>query len=304
MSDDRRGGAERAQPKLTIQDRIGLIQRTIMRSRRIQGAMAVMADYGKAGGGLLSAGLAFNALFAIIPAILLVVSALGLLIDDPARRQEVVKYLIEQVPPLAAVAHTIIDTLADGSRVSSIVGIIGVIWGASGFYGALDGAFWLMFPGSKSRGPVEQRIRGVIGVFAVVGAVFLVVSTQTAMSIVTTLLTIPGIDVIRLVTIVVTVLAAIAITLLLYKVVPVNAPSVRAASLPAIVFGGGIGLLTALFSLVAPLLVNGFAALGVIASVFVALVWLNLVFQALLYGAAWSAIRRNPERRKDAVPTI
>jgi uncharacterized BrkB/YihY/UPF0761 family membrane protein len=42
----------------------------------------------------------------------------------------------------------------------------------------------------------------------------------------------------------------------------------------------------------------------VIASVFIALVWLNLVFQALLYGAAWAAIRRNHERRRGAVPAI
>src|SRR5262249_21666361 len=158
----------------------------------------------------------------------------------------------------------------------------GTIWGASGFYGALDGAFWLIFPGTKTRNVIEQRVRGVIGVFAIVGSVFLIVSFQTVMSIATTLFVIPGIDTIRLLTIVFTVVGSMVVVLLLYVIVPANGPSWRAAAVPGIVAGAGIGLLTALFSLVAPLLVNGFAALGVIASVFVALVWLNFVFQGLL----------------------
>jgi uncharacterized BrkB/YihY/UPF0761 family membrane protein len=38
--------------------------------------------------------------------------------------------------------------------------------------------------------------------------------------------------------------------------------------------------------------------------VFAALVWLNLLFQVLLYGAAWSCIRRDRERAKTAIPRI
>jgi membrane protein len=301
---DSRGGADQARPKLSIQDRIGLVQRQIMRNRRIQAGMMIMNDYGKVGGGLLSAGLAFNALFAIIPAILAVVGLRGIVIDDAVKRQELIDSIIEQVPPLAPVAHTIVDTLANSSRVTTVVGLLGTIWGASGFYGALDGAFSLIFPGTKTRNVVEQRIRGVLGVFAVVGAVFIVVAFQTVMSIATTLFTIPGIDTIRLLTIVLTVVGSMVVSLLLFVIVPVNAPSLRAASLPAIVAGGGIGLLTALFSVVAPLLVNGFAALGVIASVFIALIWLNFVFQGLLYGAAWASLRRNHERRMGVGPAI
>ncbi len=301
---DGRGGADEARPKLSVQDRIGLVQRQVMRNRRIQAGMAVMNDYGKVGGGLLSAGLAFNALFAIIPAILLVVGVLGIVIDDPASRQHIVDTIIAQVPPLEPVAHTIVDTLANSSRVTTVVGLVGVIWGVSGFYGALEGAFTLLFPGSKTRGPIEQRVRGILGVFAAVGAVFLVVAAQTVTSIATSLFSIPGIDTIRIVTTAVTVAGSIAVTLLLFLIVPVNAPSARAASLPAIVAGTAIGLLTALFSLIGPLLVKGFIALGVIASVFIALVWLNLLFQALLYGAAWAAIRRNRERRSSTLPAI
>jgi membrane protein len=275
-----------------------------MRNRRLQSLLAVMADYNAAGGGLLSAGLAFNALFAIIPALLAVVAFLGLVIEDPVRRAETVQFIVRQVPPLEQVAATIVDTLATGSRVGSIIGIIGVLWGASGFYGALEGAFALLFPGSAGRGIVEQRIRGVIGVLALVGMVVAAVLINTVIGLVATVIVLPGIDIFRLVAPVIACATGVAVCAVVYIVVPVNGPSLRAARAPAIVAGIGIGLLTALFSLVAPLLVQGFAALGVIASVFAALIWLNLIFQVLLYGAAWACIRRDRERARTAIPRI
>ena len=179
MTERSSGGTERRPPRLSPMDRIGLLQRAAMRNRRIQVLLAVMADYNGAGGGLLSAGLAFNALFAIIPALLAVVAFLGLLINDPVSRAETVDFMIQQVPPLEPVAQTIVDTLANGSRIGSVIGIIGVVWGASGFYGALEGATALLFPGSGGRGIIQQRVRGVIGVLALVGLVFGAVLANT-----------------------------------------------------------------------------------------------------------------------------
>ena len=100
-----------------------------MRDRRVRFALEVMHDYGSAGGGLLAAGLAFYALFAIIPGILTLVALLGIVISDPASREKVVQFLVDQVPPLQPVARTILTSLADGSRVGSMLGIIGVVWG-------------------------------------------------------------------------------------------------------------------------------------------------------------------------------
>jgi uncharacterized BrkB/YihY/UPF0761 family membrane protein len=87
----------------------------------------------------------------------------------------------------------------------------------------------------------------------------------------------------------------IAAALLVYMVVPTAPPSLRAALPPAILAGIGIGLLTNLFSLLAPLLIGGLAGFGVIATVFGALVWLNFSYQILLYGAAWARVRRDHE---------
>ena len=77
---------------------------------------------------------------------------------------------------------------------------------------------------------------------------------------------------------------------------PTAPPSLRAAFWPSVLTGIGIGLLTNLFSLLAPLLIGGIAGFGVIATIFGALVWLNLSYQILLWGAAWARVRRDRER--------
>jgi uncharacterized BrkB/YihY/UPF0761 family membrane protein len=60
-----------------------------------------------------------------------------------------------------------------------------------------------------------------------------------------------------------------------------------------VVTGLAIALLTDLFTIVAPRLVGGLQAFGVLAALFGALIWLNYGFQLLLLGAAWTALRRD-----------
>jgi len=275
-----------------------------MRDRRVRFALEVLADYGSAGGGLLAAGLAFYALFAVIPGILTLVALLGFVISEPTAREHVVEWLVTQVPPVEPVARTILTTLADGSKVGSIIGIIGVIWGASGFYGALDGALSLILPGPGGRGVVEQRIRGVVGVLLIVGMGLGAVLITSLAGLVVALVDVPGLDLLRVLSLVVTCALAILVCEVVYVVVPRNGPSWRAATVPALAAGTGIGLLTSLFGLLTPFLIRGFAALGVIASVFAALVWFNLLFQILLYGAAWARIRRDREVLRREPPRI
>jgi len=102
----------------------------------------------------------------------------------------------------------------------------------------------------------------------------------------------------------ITLAAMVLVVLAVYKLVPTAPPSLRAASWPAIVAGVAIGLLTNLFSVLAPLLIGGLSGFGVIATVFGALVWLNLSYQILLLGAAWARLRRDTEneRQQGIVP--
>ena len=74
--------------------------------------------------------------------------------------------------------------------------------------------------------------------------------------------------------------------------------------MPALIVGVVIGLFTSLFGLVAPLIVRQWLALGIVGSVFISLVWFNLVFQALVMGAALTRIRRDRDRLRAGPSTI
>jgi uncharacterized BrkB/YihY/UPF0761 family membrane protein len=86
--------------------------------------------------------------------------------------------------------------------------------------------------------------------------------------------------------------------------IPPDGPTFRQAFWPAVVSGTIIGLLTSLFGLIAPLLVRHWVTLGTVGSVFIALIWFNLVFQVLLLGAAFARIRRDRDRTRNGPPRL
>ncbi|MBA3959976.1 MAG: YihY/virulence factor BrkB family protein [Chloroflexi bacterium] len=305
MSDPSLRGKPAEPPPLSVMDRLGVVKRRVLRDRRVAEIQAVMTAVGEASGGLLAAGLAFNALFAIIPALLFMIGLLGFLMGDPARAQEIVESLVDRVPAVADFADAILDQLVAGRGAFSVVGIIGVAWGASGFYGSLDEAMRRLFPGGAPRSIVEQRIRGVVAVFGLVGAALAAVTATSVVSLLDAVLVLPeGIESVRLISTLLMIGVFILVVLFTYLVVPTSGPPFRSALLPALLAGTGIGLTTALFSVLAPFLVGRLSGLGLLATVFGALVWLRLVFQMLIYGAGWARIRRDRARRKVTMPTL
>lgn len=278
-------------PRLSIQEKVGAIERRVRRLPPVRGLISVMDAYNGAGGGLLASGLAFSALFAVVPGLLLLASVLVILVDDAATRTAVIDWVIERVPPLERVATEVVNNLANGARVGSVIGFIGFVWGASGFYLAIDGAINRFFPAQRGRDPIMGRVRGVIAVALVVAAVLTAFATSAVISVAVKVLNITADGLLPIVSPLVAVGAAWLVCLACYLLVPVRPPQWRAALPPAIIAGTAIGLLTSLFGALSQFLVGGFTGLGVIASVFIALVWLNWLFQAVLLGAAYARAR-------------
>jgi len=291
-------------PRLSLRERIGALERRARRLPPVRVLLSVMDSYNAAGGGLLASGLAFSALFAIVPGLLLLVSVLVIIVDDPATRNRVIAWVIDQVPPLEEVATSIVDSVADSARVGSIIGLAGFVWGASGFYLAIDGAINRFFPAQHGRDAVMGRVRGVIATAIVVIAVLSAFAASTAVSVVNGFLGIQADGLLPIVTPLVAIAVACLVCLACYLLLPVRPPGWRAALPPAIVAGIAIGLLTSLFGVLAPMLVGGFTGLGVIASVFIALVWLNWLFQAVLLGAAYARARDVQARFRGGAPRI
>jgi membrane protein len=267
---------------------------------RIAAAQRVLTVYGQAPGGLLANGLAFTALFAIVPIALVTLGVAGLLVDDPSVQDQLATALGSVFPPLADLIDRALESLSAGAAITSIIGIAGLLWTVSQFYVTLDVAFSRIFTDSPERDIVQRTARGFLWVAGLVGLVVsliiagslaaaaeaLLPTSSTALQAFGRVASSPP----------VVVGVGVLVTLVIYRVVPNRTPSVRAVVLPAVVAGVAIIVLGQLFLFAAPRIVGAAAVAGSLATAFIALAWLSFTFQILLLGAAWARVRDDGER--------
>ncbi len=268
----------------------------ILERPRVVAARLVFDTYGRAAGGLLANGLAFSALFAAIPSTLLVLGLAGwFAAGDQTIRQQVSDALTAAFPPLADLIAGSIDALADGAALTSVIGVVGVVWTVSQLFAAVDVAFARIFFDEPERGAFRRTLLG----FAVVGLIATTVVAGVAMlGLIAALDTLSGrqgslargtlelvssAPVLAFVTSVVVIVA--------YRKLPPRAPRWRALVIPAVVVGAILSILGQAFTLLVPWLVGVADLAGSLASGFVALAWLSFSFQTLLVGAAWVRVR-------------
>lgn len=299
------------------------LQRKLLRQPLMLRLDEVMRAYARGGGDMLAGALAYYAFFTMVPALLLFVGLLGVFVEDAAVRAQVVTSLVDQVDPIAEVATVVVDGLANSGRTSTIIGVLGLLWGASGFYGALESSMARMFPGPGFRDFLQTRLRGLLAVALVLGSMVAAVILIFGLPLVQSWLEqrCSEIDALRIPlveqacgvdfgaigaigAILATIAVASAASLVVYVVVPTDGASLRQGLRPALLVGIVIGLLTSLFGLFAPMLVREWVTLGVVGSVFIALIWFRLVFQALLYGAAFARLRRDRDRARQGQPVL
>ena len=268
----------------------------VLSQPQVAKVMRVLDIYGRAAGGLLANGLAFSALFAAIPTTLLVLGVGGWITSgNPEAAARLANALTEAFPPLAELIDGAVEAMRQGAALTSLLGVIGVIWTVSQLYGALDVAFARIHAGSPERDVVKRTARGLLVVVLIGLAIVAFVVLVSFAGLIDAL--VPGevplarlaISVVRSIPF----LAAVAavVVLLTYHELPPVAPRWRSALVPAIVVGIVIVLLSQVFIALVPMLVGVAALAGSVASAFIALAWLSFTFQALLYGAAWVRVR-------------
>ena len=131
----------------------------------------VLDVYGRAPGGLLANGLAFTTLFAVVPIALVTLGVAGLLVDDPAVQGQLAQALGEVIPPLADLVDQALVSMAQGAALTSIIGVLGLIWTVSQFYVTLDVAFARIFTDRPERDVLRRTARGFVWVVGLVGVV-------------------------------------------------------------------------------------------------------------------------------------
>ena len=255
-------------------------------------AMGIHWIYRDAGGGLITGGLAYSALFALIPTIVLVLLGLTWLIDDPSVRAEAVDVVKSAFPAFEGITEPVIETSTRFAAAGTIVALIGFAWGASGLYLNLTRAMELFFPGERMSGALA-RVLGVLLVVLIIVGVLAAVFVTGALTVIARALAIDSEWLLGAIGALATLAISGGLVYAIYRLLPGNPPASSSARLPAFLVGLAIGGMTLFYSLISPWLVAGFAVYGVMASVFVALVWLRVVFLAMTCGAAMARYRNH-----------
>ena len=260
----------------------------VVRARR------VLDRFAAADGGLLAAGIAYNAAFALVPLAILIAAIAGLILTDPDSRQRFIEAIVTVVPPLSGVLAEIVRGMSSASTPLSIVGLVLAVWGTSRLFASIESGFGQVFAGLGRRGLVSRTVRrgGSVAVMAAIVAVALV--GVPVLSVVGDLVRASGpLEGVLLTVGLVTAslgLATVAVAAL-YRALPPIAVPAPIVWRPAFVVALALLAITRMFTLLAPRLFGANAVYGTLGTIFLGLAWLDLVFVAILLGAAWVADR-------------
>jgi len=251
----------------------------------------VLDRYGAAGGGLLAGGLAYAALFAIVPAVLLLAGVVGLFVADPAERGKFVNVLVGVVPPLKDLIQLVLDEAARDAAPVSIIGAVVLLWGTSRFAVAFQDAIARVMGGNAERGLLARNL-GALGVVALlIAAIIASTLLSGVLAFVEAGVAAGVLEVlsgpISLAFGLLPVVGTVAVMILVYRVVPKPGPPWSAVIPPGIVAGLALTVVARVFAYLAPRLIGAAALVGTLVTAFAALAWLALSFQAILLCAAW-----------------
>lgn len=274
----------------------------------VQRLLAVFDTYDHAGGGLAANGLAYSALFALVPGLLLVLAVIGIVIDDPALQDQLVSAIAELFPPLAPLVETAFAQVSAGAVPTSIVAIVGLLWGSSRFYAALDNAFARVFRTAPRRNEVERGARGILVsiVFIALPIVIVIVGAIATWLVDLAPDALEDQGVIRGLVQFGSPLTTWALftlgVALVYRFVPNRGVRIGKLGPPALLVGTVIAAFTQIFTFIAPRMLHWAALFGALLSVFAVLIWLSISLNVLLIGAAWTRVRlHDAEQDEDAV---
>ncbi len=257
-------------------------------------ARRVLDRFSAADGALLAAGIAYNAILALIPLALLATGLAGFFLSDAASRADLIRSIAAFVPPLAGVVDEIVGGLSRASPSLSIIGLVLAAWGTSRLFSALESAIAQMDLGDPRRSLIRRTawrlgsiiVLAVVVIAAILATPVLALGVELSGGIGSAR---PVFDV--LLAIVPPVLGAVALAAI-YRLVPPVRPTWRAIGLPAIVGSIVLVVLTRVFVFVAPRVFGANLVYGTLGALLVGLTWLDLAFTVVLMGAAWVRERR------------
>lgn len=267
--------------------------------RVVRQFLAVLGRYDSAGGSLLAGGLAYSALFAFVPLLLVTVGLAGLLIADPALRNQVVATIGDVLPPLRGLVEAVLGESARDASTISLVGAVTLIWGGSRFILAFTSAISRVIGSPRTRSVLRRNLIGLATAVTLVITVILGAGFAGLAAILDAAVAKQEIAALSFLTSFVLALLPVVLAVgamaFIYRFVPVRRPSWGSTIPPAIGVALALTVLTRAFVFLAPRLIGAAAAIGSLATAFAALAWLALTFQAILLGGAWVGERQSSD---------
>ena len=258
----------------------------------------MLTAYDRAGGGLIASGLAYAALIALLPGMLLVLSIFALVISDEATRERIVSLIAEAIPPLEDVVRTAFEQVSTGAVPTGIIAFVGLLWGASRFYAALDYSFTRVFHTSRARNEIQRTFRGVLLVGAVVLLPLVALLAGTLVGWVASLMDEPP-DLPGLLNGDLALVLHIGSYVMFVGGGPARVPVRAGGARPAAARSCGRASSSASCSACSPrcsrcsrpLLTHVAAIYGTFVAAFAILAWMSISFNVLLLGACWTRVR-------------
>ena len=243
---------------------------------------------------ILAASLAYYATFSLFPLLLLAFAGFGFALSQyPGLKDSILLFLrsaIQQTFPSAAdLLNSTLEDLKLGvlerfrvnAGITGLIGVGALVWAASGFFAALQGALTLAIPGTRNRSALMQRGVAVLSLFTLAPLMLLLMLVGAIISSLSSVSFLAPVQFYS--SSILPVLGALALFALSYRYLPAHNPGWRAsllAALPtALVWQAArlsLGLLTPLSSFQ--------ATYGILAGFLLLLAWLYLSMQIFLGG--------------------
>jgi membrane protein len=282
-----------------MRERLLVAVTPLLGSPRVVTARRVLDRFAAVDGGLLAAGIAYNAVLALIPIGLLASGLAGFVLTDPGSRADAIGAISALFPPLSGVVDEIVGGLSRASPSLSIVGLVLAGWGTTRLFAALESGVVQLGVDVERRGLVRRTERRLVSVAVVAGILLAALVVSPALAIAVEMAGSVGLDrplLDALFALLPPVLAGVALAAI-YSLIPVRRPSWRSISVPAVVGAGALVLVTRAFVFLTPRIFGTNVVYGTLGAILVGLTWLDLVFAVILLGVAWV-----DERREDGRP--
>jgi len=268
------------------------------------------------GGTQSAAAIAYRVLMSLFPLALLVVTVCGVALSDAGRRQSAVDAILEALPVVEDAGVDLNAALSTGPAQLSVLGLVGLLtllWSASGMVGSLRGALDKTFSPDGGHRFLRGKLRDVGGVLVVELLVLAAVALAVARTLVSRYAE-DGSLLDRLLAsssqgglltgVLLPVILLFAGLMVAYHVIPAARPSWRTVLPGAVVAAIGVRILVEGFTFYAATFADFAAVYGSLATVIAFLVLVDLIAIVVIFGAELAAAW--PERTDpppDGTPT-